>query len=143
MKIIWYMVPGIQSTADRVFCHFLPFPFLLTQKTKILKKNKNSSKDIIILNLSTTTDDHMFGFRVYGTMNIVILDRFLPFYLRSNPENQHFYKMKNNTRTYEMKIICVYRSWEMEGDRIFCNCYGSFYPLYKINVFKLDKAKIL
>ena len=60
------MVPGIQSTTDRVFCHFLPFSL------PINPKNKNSPEDITILNLSTTTDDHiMFGSKVWSAMNII------------------------------------------------------------------------
>ena len=63
MTIIWCMVPEILSIIDRIFCHFGPFFTLLTpvktQKIKILKNWKNTSRDIIILYKCTETHDHM------------------------------------------------------------------------------------
>ena len=63
MTIIWCMVPEILSIVDRIFCHFGPFFTLLTpvttQKIKILKNWKKTSRDIIILYKCTETHDHM------------------------------------------------------------------------------------
>ena len=56
--------------------------------------------DIIILHMCTINENHT----MYGSWDMehhrqifLILDYFLPFYPRSNPENQNFEKMKNTS----------------------------------------------
>ena len=63
--IIWGTVPEIQNETN-LFCHFGPFfalyhppPNLTTQKTKILKKMKKASENVIILTLCNKKHDKM------------------------------------------------------------------------------------
>ena len=54
-------------------------------------------KDIIILHLCTTNDNHDVWFLIYQaqqTRFFVILGYFMSFYLSNNPKNQNFEKMK-------------------------------------------------
>ena len=58
------MVPEIWSMLNIICCYFGPFFALLSQnnpKTKNFEKMKKSLGDIIILNMSTTNDNHMMS----------------------------------------------------------------------------------
>ena len=71
------------------FCHFgqffCLFITLTTQKIKILKKMKQKSADIIILHVYHKWQSHdvlFLRYEAWWTEFFVILDCFLPFYLR-------------------------------------------------------------
>ena len=89
MKVIWCMIPGIQGTTDKIFCHFGPFFALSTLpltawEIKIWKLDKNTWR-----NYHFTHKYHIwqsFEFNVwllrYGarhTEYFVILDCFCSF----------------------------------------------------------------
>ena len=131
MAIIWCTVPEILSLKDRSFCHFglfLSFYPLWTQKIKILKKIKKAPGDIIILQICTINDNHIFVcFLRYGSrcaQSFVILDNFLLFYIPNNPQNQNFEKMKKASGDIIILHKCninnnhtMCGSWDMKCDR--------------------------
>ena len=101
------MVPEIWSATDRIFCHYGPFFALLPPvdpKNQNCEKMKKTLEDIIILQMFTMNDSHIiYGFPDMGCNrknSFVILDCFLPFYQRSNPENQDFEKLKKEAWRY-------------------------------------------
>ena len=64
MTIIWCMVPDMWSMMKIIFCHFLPFYPLTTQKSKFWKKMKKMPGDII-LHKCTKNHDHMLTVNVW------------------------------------------------------------------------------
>ena len=85
-----------------VFCPFSP---LTTHKIKILKKKQqkkhtHTHEDIIILQICTINDSHIYVCilpEIWSAMDrifFVILDCLLSFYLPNNLKNQNFEKMK-------------------------------------------------
>ena len=74
----------------------------------------------------------------------VILGYFLPFYLKNDPENQNFGKMKNWTPEgiiiLHMRSIndnhMMYGSWDMERNRQCFVVWANFCPFYPTNNLK-------
>ena len=91
--------------------HFLPFDPPNNPKNQNFEKIKISAGDIIILNLSTTNDNHM----IHGSRDMkcnkqnlfVILGHFLPFYALNSLRNKNIKKMKQRPGnvTYEVVIF--------------------------------------
>ena len=94
---------------------FCPLTLLTTQKIKIWKKlKKKNPRDIIILHLCTTNDNHM----MHGSSDIKCNRQnflsfwaiFLPFYPPSSPKNQNVKKKKKNEkntwRYHHFKHVC-------------------------------------
>ena len=79
---------------------FCPFTHLWTQKTKISKKMKKTSKDIIILYICTINGSHMmcgsWDMECNEQNFLSFLDSFSPFYPPNNPKNQNFEKKLKN-----------------------------------------------
>ena len=88
-------------------------PFTVLTTSKFWKKFKKTCRDIIILHLCTTNENHMMKSGVRQTEFFVIMDYFLPFYLAppdlptNNPKNQNFDKMKKITGDIFILHMCV------------------------------------
>ena len=143
MKIIWWFLwYRVQKT---VFCHFGSFFVLLSSWQpeaskfwKHLKKKTNAWRQIIILHLCTTNDNHM----MYGSWDINwIFGHFVLFFalLPSNKmKNQNFEKLKKTpgdiiilhmSTINENYMMCG--SWDMECDRqIFFSFWTIFWLFY-------------
>ena len=89
------------------FLLFYPTNNLENPIFEIMKKK--TTGDIIILQMCTTNDNHVWFLR-YGVWQaefFVILDHFLPFYFPNNPKYQNFEKMKKR-----LEISKVYqKAW--------------------------------
>ena len=102
ITIIWYMVPEIQSEADRNFCHFGPF-FALSPpwqpgKSKLLKNENTTWRYYQLTHVHHKWQSHnvwFLSYRAQQTEFFTILDHFLHFYPPNNPKNQNLEKMKN------------------------------------------------
>ena len=137
---------------NMIFCHLGPFfalsaPWQPTKskfwKKNIKKKHTHTHEDIIILQICTINDSHIYVCivpEIWSAMDrifFVILDCLLSFYLPNNLKNQNFEKMKKTPGDIIILHMCtindnhmMYGSWDMEHvtDRIFCH-FGLFFAL--------------
>ena len=93
---------------------FFPFTLQTTQRTRILKKWKKASRDVIILHMYTKNHDHM----MYGSWDIrhnrqsfIILGHFLPFDPPNNQKNQNFEKIKKTSGDI-ITLHLLYHKWQ-------------------------------
>ena len=139
MKIMWYMIPEIRITTDRIFSHFEPsFALLHPLPLPNNPENQNFEKtpgDFIILLKCTINDYHM----IYGSWDMkctrqnvfVILGHFLTFYPSNSPKNENSKKIKKTSGDIILhkytKNHMLYCSCDMVCDG--CNCYFSFWAI--------------
>ena len=114
------MVPETWSATDRTFCHFgLFFAFhpANNPKNQNFEKMKKLPRDIIILYMYTTNENHM----MYGSCDMecngqnflsfcTVVFLFNP--LTTNPKNQNFEKMKKKLGVIIFLHMCtIYDVW--------------------------------
>ena len=139
MTVIWWMVPEILSTTDRIFCHFGPFFALLTPKkpkNQNFEKTKKTPGDIIILHRCTINDDHM----MYGSWDTEgDRQNVLSFYPPNNLRNQnlkkdeksawryyHFKHVYHNLKSYDVWFL-RYEAWRTDFF-VILDRFLHFYP---------------
>ena len=143
MTIIWFMVPDIWSATDRIFCHSGPCFALLTPyeptKSKFLKTEKKTPKDIVILQMRTKNNSHMmygcWDMECNGQNFFVILDCFWPFTPLTTQKIKILEKWKKHleilsfyTCVTKMTIIwCMVPDISSMTDRMFCHFESFFY----------------
>ena len=143
------------------FCTvFRPFISLTIQKIKILKKGKKTIRDIIILHMCTTNDNHM----MYGSWDMEH-DRhnFLSFWtvFALLPSSKQLKKPKfwKNEKKKKKKmpgdIIILHKciindnhvmhgSWDMKRDRYNCLSFWTvFCPFTPLRTWKTEKNNLI
>ena len=154
IKVIWSMVPEIQSGTD-IFCHFGPFfalpPLCLPKDPKNQNFEKKLKKCLEALSfygyMSTINVNHM----IYGSWNIRCdREKFLSFWAIFCPFTPlttwkiKILKLKKTPGDIIILQICtindnllVYGSWDMKHDwqNFFCH-FGAFLPFYPTNNLK-------
>ena len=96
MTIIWYMIPEIWTTKDRIFVslgQFLPFYPTNNPKNQKFQKNEKTWRYHHFKHVyqkQQSFEVQFLRYRVRKTEFYVILVHFLPLYLPNNQENQNF-----------------------------------------------------
>ena len=114
MTIIWYMVPQIKNTINRIFCHFGPFFALLPGKSTSWKNEKNTWRYYHFTHVYHKLQSYDVWFLRYGarqTEFFLILDNFLPFYPTKTPKYQNFEKMRKKAWRYYRFTKVHQKSW--------------------------------
>ena len=129
MMIIWYIVPEISSTIDRLFVildYFWPFYPLATRKIKILKNEKNYWRYYHFKHEYHEWKSWCMIPEIWSTADIIFC--FGPFFALlhppNKPENQNFEKRKKTPGDIIILPKCtindnhtIYGSWNMKCTR--------------------------
>ena len=142
MKVIWYMVPEIWSSTDRIFLSFwtifCSFTSLTTQKIKILKKWKKHL-EILSLYICTINDNHLmhgsWDMECDGHSFFCNFRLFFALLPPNNLKNQNFEKLKKTSGNIAILNKCTKNHYHMLYCSLDiacngCNCYFSFWGIF-------------
>ena len=132
-----YGSSDMESTKDRIFCHFGLFFALLPSnnlENKNVEKMKKAPGDIISLHMCTINENHMYGswdIECNRQNFFVILDHFFLFNPPNKPENQNLEKWKKPSDIIILHLCTTNDVWLLRyGVRQTRICYfGLFFAL--------------